>query len=447
MMRRIVITQWAASTAVTFLLFTHLAATCAEDQVLPVSATVPPSAHDYPLPGQIIIDPDHPQWLKRHGGRHVFICGPGDPEDFLYLGTRRTDGSRDGDQLQRIQKLIQYGGNSIYMQIVRSPGGDTQGDTTHNPFVDSDPQQGLDDDILEQWQEWFTLIDRHDILIYLFFYDDGARIWNTGDRVGPEEKAFLKAIVKKFKHLKNLIWIVGEESEERYTTDRVQAIARVIADADPHGHLIGNHQHTGTSFKAWQSTGALNHFSMQLSETNDRAHAGAIEALREAAGRYQVIYSESTALRTDTDGMRRHAWSVAMGGLMPMLLRMDIANTHHDALRQCRSMQRFFEATDFWTMAPHDELAHAETKYVLADSGRSYIAYGDDVKRQLGIRGLPAGRCAVDWLDCTTGRTENQHHMLISSGDRAFNKPNNFGQECAAWIRFPDVASAKPATR
>jgi hypothetical protein len=414
---------------------------------LPLSAAVPASAHDDPLPGQIIIDPDYPQWLKRHGGRYVFICGPGDPEDFLYLGARRPDGSRDGDQVQRIQKLIQYGGNSIYMQIVRSPGGDTKGDSTHNPFVNSDPEQGLDDDILEQWQEWFTLMDRHDILIYLFFYDDGARIWNTGDRVGPQEKAFLEAIVGKFKHHKNLIWVVGEESEERYTTDRVQAIARVIADADEHGHLIGNHHHSGTTFKAWQSGRALNHFSMQLSETNDLAHAGAIEALRKAAGRYQVIYSESTAMRTDTDGMRRHAWAVAMGGLMPMLLRMDIANTRRKALQQCRSMQQFFEAADFWTMAPHDELAHADTKYVLADPGRSYIAYADDAKRQLGIRGLPAGRCSVDWLDCKTGRTLSQRHILIPHGDRAFNKPDEFGPECAAWIRFPDVGSGKPASR
>ncbi len=34
-----------------------------------------------PLPGQIVVDPDDPRRLMRHGGGHVFICGPGDPED------------------------------------------------------------------------------------------------------------------------------------------------------------------------------------------------------------------------------------------------------------------------------------------------------------------------------------------------------------------------------
>lgn len=395
-----------------------------------------------PLPGQIVIDPEHPQWLKRQGGRHLFLCGPGDPEDFLYVGKRNPDGTRDGDQVQRIGKLIEHGGNCIYMQIVRTHGGDARSDRTHNPFVDSDPAQGLDPDILDQWEEWFALMDRHDILIYLFFYDDGARPWNTGDRVGPEEKAFLETIVQRFQHHRNLIWIVGEESEERYSTARVQGIAEVILAADEHDHLIGNHHLSGTTFKAWRPEGALNHFAMQLGMTDDAAHAGAIEALQKAAGRYQIIYSESTATRTDPDGMRSHAWSVAMGGLMPMLLGMDIANTPVEALRQCRYLQQFFERTDFYRMAPHDELKHAETRYVLADPGRSYIAYADSLANTLGITDLPTGRCEVAWLDCRSGRTTEERHTLAHAGDHAFDKPPDFGPECAAWIRFPERESS-----
>ena len=132
-------------------------------------------AADGPLPGQVIVDPDHPQWLKRAGGEHLFVCGPGDPEGFLYRGRRNADGTRNGDQRQLIEKLIGHGGNCIYMQVVRSHGGD--GTRDHNPFVDSDPRRGLDQNILNQWQQWFTLMDQNEILIYLFVYDDGARIW------------------------------------------------------------------------------------------------------------------------------------------------------------------------------------------------------------------------------------------------------------------------------
>lgn len=390
-----------------------------------------------PRPGQIVISREHPQWLRRQGGEYLFICGPGDPEDFLYRGRRRADGTRDGDQLQLIEKLIQHGGNCLYLQVARTHGGDAKSDRTHNPFVDSDPANGLDEDILNQWEEWFALMDRHNILIYLFFYDDGTRIWNTGDLVGSDEKEFFQAIVKRFKHHENLIWVVVEESEERYSSARIQALARVIRDADDHGHLIGNHHHSGTTFKAWEPGGALNHYAMQLSLTGSDAHAGAIEALRKAAGRYQVIYSESTAMRKDNEGMRHHAWAVAMGGLMPMLLGMDV-NAPVETFRQCRYLQRFFEATDFYTMTPRDELKLGDSKYVLADAGRSYIAYSDQSIGGLGVRELPAGRCEITWLDCQTGATVHELKVLAPGGDQLFQKPNTLGPECAAWIRFPD---------
>lgn len=405
----------------------------------------PTSRAGSPLPGQIVIDPAHPHSLMRHGGGRVFICGPGDPEDFLYLGRRNPDGTRDGDQVQRIGKLIEHGGNSIYMQIVRTHGGDANEDQTHNPFVNSDPVQGLDEEILGQWEEWFSLMDRSGIVIYLFFYDDGARIWDTGDLVGPEEKAFLEGIVHKFKHHKNLIWLVAEESEERYSGERVGAIAEIIRDADDHGHIIGNHHLSGTVFKDWKTGRALTHLSMQLSETGDRAHTGAIEARQKAADRYQVIYSESTAMGADGDSMRRHAWAVAMGGLMPMLLGMDIADTPATILNQCRYLQRFFEATDFYTMAPHDELAHGETKWVLAHPGNSYIAYAENLSGKMGIKALPAGQYAVTWMDCRSGRTMTLHRAIAESGDHSFDKPDEIGQECVAAIRRANFQTAAPS--
>ena len=181
-----------------------------------VSSSLLVQAADIP-DGQIIIDPDHPQWLKRQGGDHFFICGPGDPEGFLYLGERQPDGTRKGPQDSMIRKMVRFGGNCIYMQVVRTHGGDAIKDDdkyTQNPFVDSDPSKGIDEDILNQWEEWFTHMDRNGMVIYLFLYDDGAKIWDTGDEVGPEEKAFVTQLVKRFRHHKNLIWNIGEESEE-----------------------------------------------------------------------------------------------------------------------------------------------------------------------------------------------------------------------------------------
>lgn len=396
-----------------------------------------------PLPGQVVVDPEYPQSLIRRGGGHLFICGPGDPEDFLYVGKRNSDGTRDGDQLSRIRKLVEHGGNCLYMQIVRTHGGDAKPDATHNPFVDSDPSKGLDEDILAQWHEWFSLADRHNILLYLFFYDDGARIWNTGDQVGPEERAFFEEIVRRFKGYKNLIWVVGEESEERYSDVRVRALARIIRNTDDHAHMIGNHHLPGTTFKAWRPGSALNHFSMQLTEAGERAHAGAIESLRKAAGRYQVIYSESIAAPTDVDGVRKYAWAVAMGGVMPMIYPMSIVDTPIETLHQCRFLQTFFESTDFYTLQPHDELKAGETEYVLADPGRSYIAYSTRAHTGLVLKDVPAGDYSVTWLDCQTGKAGSGSQRLAQGGTTSFARPATIGAECATWIRRPGAAGRR----
>jgi hypothetical protein len=88
---------------------------------------------------------------------------------------------------------------------------------------------------------------------------------------------------------------------------------------------------------------------------------------------------------------------------------------------------------------------HAETRYVLVDPGRSYIASADHLTGRLGVRGLPAGRCAITRLDCQSGRTAAERHTLARAGDHAFEKPPMFGTECAAWIRFPDLKSSTAA--
>lgn len=58
-----------------------------------------------PVPGQIVVNEAHPAWFKYHEGGPFYMCGPGDPEGFLYRGTRNPDGTRDGDQMELIDKL------------------------------------------------------------------------------------------------------------------------------------------------------------------------------------------------------------------------------------------------------------------------------------------------------------------------------------------------------
>ena len=59
---------------------------------------VPTSPLDDPdaLRGQVIIAGGRPGYLKYNGGGPVFLCGPDNPGEFLFLGTLNKDGTRSG---------------------------------------------------------------------------------------------------------------------------------------------------------------------------------------------------------------------------------------------------------------------------------------------------------------------------------------------------------------
>ncbi|MFQ6036508.1 MAG: serine hydrolase, partial [Sedimentisphaerales bacterium] len=244
-----------------------------------------------PQHGQIIVDPDHPQWLKRKGGGPFFMCGPGDPEDFLYRGKLRPDGTRDGDQMALIEKLKGTGANCIYLMAVRSHGGD--GDKTHNPFVNNHPRKGINPRVLQQWEKWFIEMDRNGIVIFFFFYDDNARIWDTADRVSKEEKDFFHTLVNRFDHLRNLIWCIAEEYEEAFSVERVKRIAAEIRVADDYDHPIAVHKHHGLDFSEFADEPNIDQFAIQYNvDSAEDLHRGMVEAWGKAAGRSNLNMSE-----------------------------------------------------------------------------------------------------------------------------------------------------------
>ena len=341
--------------------------------------TLLPSISWAVVPGQVMVDPASPSWLVYNRDANsdgkpdpVFVCGPGDPEDFLYRGTRNPDGTRSGDQLDIINNMSAQGVNSIYFQVIRSHGGD--GDSTHNPYINSDPANQLDQDILEQWDSWFAALDNAGIIIYFFFYDDSAQIW-SGDTVSPEENYLVTTLVNRYEHLKHLVWVIGEEYSERYSATRISNIAALVKNSDDNKHPIANHQLSGITFDHANDAN-IDQFAIQYNDTTvDGLHSGMTDAWNNAAGRYSINMSES---RDHGDGtrstVRQKNWACALGGAYVMVIRMDGTSAYNDKMRDCATLADFFESTDFNTMAPHDELGNTGT-WVMANPGQSYIAY------------------------------------------------------------------------
>ncbi len=391
--------------------------------------------------GSLIVDPAHPQWLKHEGGNSFFLCGPGDPENFLYRGTRNANGTRSGDQMALINKLAANGGNSIYFQMIRSHGGDDL-TGTHNPFIDSNPALGLDLDILNQWESWFTAMDQAGILIYAFFYDDSARIWGAGsDNVPTEERAFLEAIVTQFKQNRHLVWVIAEEYQEALSATRLSNMAAIIRAVDENNHPIGVHKLPGLSFSEFANDPNLDQFAIQRGMLSAPGlHGDMVTAFNDAAGRYNLNMAESAGHGTGATARMKN-WAVAMGGAYVMVFQWDIAGTATSDLQDCGRLVQFMETTNFAQMTPRDDLAFGGTQYVLADpTTDSYILYASALTGDIGIlNGALPGSEVYDlhWMDIPSGTVVDQvgNTGNVLGSNVTFTRPSGIGPEMAVWVR------------
>ncbi|MHB1456737.1 MAG: apiosidase-like domain-containing protein [Armatimonadota bacterium] len=385
------------------------------------------------MQNQIIVDKDNSSWLARRDGSPFFMCGPGDPEGFLYRGKLNPDGTRNGDQMELIKKLAGTGANCIYMIAVRSHGGD--GDKTQNPFIGNDLDKELNSDLLNQWEAWFTEMDRNNIVIYLIFYDDSTKLWNTGNAAEKKESNFFIDIVGRFKHHKNLIWCIAEEYQEALSAERVWKMAAIIRKNDEYAHPIAVHKLSGLDFTEFADDPNIDQFAVQFNvKTAKELHNGLIKARKSAAGRYNLNMSESVDFGTG-DEARKKLWSCAMAGSYAMVLGMDIAGTSLSDLDDCGKLVRFMESTAFNEMSPHDELAYGGTDYVLASSDDSFILYSASVEKTMGLKRIKPGNYELNWFNCINGQWVIQPHVKVLNTTSKWNKPSIVVNEAALYIR------------
>jgi hypothetical protein len=390
---------------------------------------------------RIVPDPEHPAWLKHQDGRPFYMCGPGDPEGFLYRGTRNADGTRSGDQMALIDKLAGTGANSIYLMAIRSHGGD--GDASQNPYVDSDVSKSLDKAILNQWETWFTAMDNNGIVIFFFLYDDDAKPFGkelpSGGQLKPEEAAFIDAMVARFKHHRHLIWCVAEEYAEGLSKAHAAKIVERINQQDDRRHPVSIHQNNGTSFD-FNGNSSFNQFAVQWNvDTAAELHAGTLAAWNNVGGRVNVNMAEFADSRYGHkpfsgtgEALRKKTWAIAMGGGYSMILGMDIASTPVGDLEDCGRLVRFMEATRFNETSPHDELARGNTRYVLARPGSVYIAYADSAG-SVGLS-VKAGRYKMRWYDPVKGIWTDSGTRSFQDGDAALSRPEGVGSEAAVCL-------------
>ncbi len=357
-----------------------------------------------PAHGQIVTDPENRAWFDYAGvGKH-FLAGAGDPEDFLYRGELLFDGTRRGDQAKIINSLASAGVNGIYFQAIRSHGGD--GDATHNPFLNHDPINGFNEAILNQWQDWIHLLDANGIVSYFFIYDDSARIWDTGDLVGNAERDFVVTLVKKFRNVRHLVWVIAEEYEERYTSKRISRLAQLIKEADGRGHPVSVHKLSGIDFSEFADDPNIDQFAMQVSaDSAAELNASVAEAFVEAAGRYNLNMSEHGEHGMGSGSAAREKyWAAALGGAYVMVFEMDGVNSNYQDQEDLGRLKKFMETTGFDTLRPANDLVAGAALYAAAKPPYEFIVFAKaSAERQILVKSVSSNSYRIRWFDPATG--------------------------------------------
>jgi len=423
------------------------------------------------LPGQIIVAGDRPGHLKYNGGGPAFLCGPDNPEDFLFRGRLEPDGTRSGGgQEEMIERLATAGLNAFHCQMFRMQRCNfkDEGDDTHCPFVDHDPAKGLDEDVLDLWDGWLSRFEEHGINVHLEFYNDATDVERMGwtlDSAGNlpvDEQSWIAGIVERFQHHKNVLWGI-EESCNKLPNERTahfKKIAELIATTDDHHHPIvqsfvvpndpeGDFPADGITPDEYIADPHVRVVTwlhvVPHGDDIELQHAEYSHYHDRDAGNFVVMKNETFHHPKHAALSRRYMWSCAMTGMHCLEAYHHADDTPERVLRQDGYINRFMERTAFHAMQPHDELAAGSTRWVLAAPGESYIAYTYDYDGAMGIEGIPDGAYELRWLDTADGDEVTERVDIASSaegeqGVATFSKPESFGAEVALSITLVKLA-------
>jgi hypothetical protein len=412
------------------------------------------------LPGQVIAAGKNPGYLKYNGGGPVFLCGPDNPETFLFIGDLNPDGTRsNGQQQQGIDRIVKSGVNAFHCQMFRMRRCNIkdEGDDQHCPFVNFDPSRSLNEAMLDQWDGWISQLEKAGVIIHLEFYNDATDVEMMGwtldgnGNLHPDEKRFFEGIVNRFKQHKNIIWGIEESLNKlpRARTRHFMKLSELIAQADNYHHPIVHSFVTPETSE--RDIGKDNIMSDEyigdphirlvtwlhvLPHGNDyeAQHQDYLKYSRIDSDRFIVMKNETERFPRTEPQSRIYQWSCAMTGMHAMEAGHDVL-TRQRLLDADGLIAKFMEQTDFHRMKSRDDLAAGSTRWVLANPGNSYIAYTYDCSGPMGVKVQTSGTYDLLWFDTADGDTVKQTDASISSGDATWTKPASIGNEVALYIR------------
>ncbi|MDA0194482.1 MAG: hypothetical protein O2887_05770 [Bacteroidetes bacterium] len=412
-------------------------------------------------PGQIIVAGCQPSNLKYNGGGPAFLCGPDNPEDFLFRGELNPDGTRSGGKQEEIiAKLARSGANSFHCQMFRMQRCNIkqEGDDMHAPFIDYDPAKGLNKGVLNQWDRWLDLFEQHDIVVHLEFYNDATDVEMMGwtldleGNLHSDEREFFEGIVNKFKHHKNIMWGIEESCNKlpRNRAPHFKKLGELIASTDNFNHPIvqsfvipedpeGDFPGGGGTPDDYTGDPNIRVVTwlhvVPNGEDFEAQHQQYLQYYLRDSKNFIVMKNETFHHPKEGYQSRRYMWSSAMAGLQTLEAYHHADGSSDATLREDGLINKFMERTDFNQLIPRDDLAAGSTQWVLARPSQSYVAYTYVYKSGMGVKGIAAGTYDLLWFDTISGDEVIQTGIRVDWGDVTWRKPEVLGDEIALYIK------------
>jgi hypothetical protein len=396
-------------------------------------------------------------WFKyKNTNQYRFMAGAGGPEDFLFLPPDR--------QQYVANSILSSGSNVLYIQAIRSHGGD--GQFNHNPFINFDATKGVDLNVLKKWDGVLAPIEQAGVIILFYVYDDSATPWGCNAAISALEADYIKTLVNYFKKYRNLVWVTREENRMGSCSESLddQKMANIAAEIRKWDtvHPVSVHHNNE---QAWNFAGNanINVFSQQTCQAYPGGNWDDLPATyfnqggsqKEAFGDYVYIMAEcfpfhNRLLSASMNGQdaerpryiaRTHTWGTIMAGGYPLFhFTFEDINVSRDEMAnliltdQGKAI-KFLESIPFYTLQPLNTRAKSNTDFVLGNAQtQKFLLYGYDDVISLGISALPVGQYKLQWFNPETGTVTNQTRQFTSQKDRSFKVPTGFPQDVVLYL-------------
>lgn len=392
-------------------------------------------------------DLTYPQRLI-YRGDYTFFAGPGDPEGFLFEGSKQVNGTRsDGDQDKILDYMEEFGGNVLYIMTNRSIG---DGTSDENCWIDDDFNNPVNPVIMSQWHSWLRRAEQLGIIVMFFFWDDQGsgrdNPYSNGSNaaVPAGELDYFTQIMNEFATYENILWVIGEEVEKEYSNARLSnqgAAIRSISDEV----LIGIHQLNGAVFQLPTDTN-VKFFAIQLNNrTEDELYSlmAAIWPDAVANGYCYAMTEIGDPPSPRGAAMRRTAWISLMAGCCGFSsLEMQFNATGRngltdeemgDELVDCQRLVDFTDSTLWQEMGPNDTDIVSNIKHLLSGNDH-HIAWFDAYTAAAQIGNMSAGTYTIRWQSCDNDDSDETTGVVLTSGTNSFTKPALISNECALYI-------------